>query len=181
MDGWVPSNNVDIRYRSFRYCIGKNIYFVLLYSQSACLCLVHCKLGLSDLSVSGCARVCEFVCVWVSLVSIADPVFGLSCFSIDILWKNLSCPELLFSSFLCLSVCCCSGWCSPLSCYVCLYVSVLIDFLWGCAFVCVLNKANSITSIVYCLFDDCRWIRSVKETFAGCFDGATTFSGCYEN
>lgn len=40
----------------------------------------------------------------MSLVSIADSVFGLSCFSIDILWKNLSCPELLFSPFLCLSV-----------------------------------------------------------------------------
>lgn len=56
----------------------------------------------------------------MSLVSIADSVFGLSCFSIDILWKNLSCPELLFSPFLCLSV-------------------VLVDvvIILFCVFVCV--------------------------------------------
>lgn len=56
----------------------------------------------------------------MSLVSIADSVFGLSCFCIDILWKNLSCPELLFSPFLCLSV-------------------VLVDvvIILFCVFVCV--------------------------------------------
>lgn len=56
----------------------------------------------------------------MSLVSIADSVFGLSCFSIDILWKNLSCPELLFTPFLCLSV-------------------VLVDvvIILFCVFVCV--------------------------------------------
>lgn len=92
----------------------------------------------------------------------AELVFGLSCFSIDILWKNLSCPELLLSSFLCLSyVCCCcsccSGWCGhyPVLCMC------LCEWLSDCARVSMRNNWNSTTVIVcLCLIKNYRWIRS---------------------
>lgn len=63
------------------------------------------------LSVCVCFGVSSQHCYWL---------IGLSCFSIDILWKNLSCPELLFPSFLCLSyVCSCCCVCV----FVCLFIS----------------------------------------------------------
>lgn len=54
---WVCSLTmyVDIRYPVFfHYCIGKNIYFVLLCLQSA----GARQTALSDSSISGCVRVC---------------------------------------------------------------------------------------------------------------------------
>lgn len=71
----------------------------------ACTCLSEC--------VCVCVLVSSQHCCWL---------FGLSCFSIDILWKNLSCPELLFPSFLCLP-------------YVCVLLLLLLLLLYVYLFV----------------------------------------------
>lgn len=63
--------------------------------------------------------VCSQHCCWL---------FGLSCFSIDILWKNLSCPELLFPSFLCLSYVC--GCCCCCCVCICLLVHLFLSAQW---------------------------------------------------
>lgn len=119
------------------YGIGKNIYFLLLCLHSAffartkqldssiSLAWVHLFLLLVvvvvilRVRVWVCVCVCSQHCCWL---------FGLSCFSIDILWKNLSCPELLFPSFLCLSYVC--GCCCCCCVCICLLVYLFLSAQW---------------------------------------------------
>lgn len=153
---------------------------IALYTQPACrisLCRGKSKTVVGFVYFCGCARLWVWVCLFVVCVSMSvshqhgwSGWFGLSCFSIDILWKNLSCPELLFSSFICLSYvgcCCCgcSGWCG-LHSVLCVLMCVS-DCVCLCWFYIVRmrvceceNNWNSTT----CVWSDlnCRWIRFVS-------------------
>lgn len=154
---------VDIRYPVFfHYCIGKNIYFVLLCLQSA----GARQTALSDSSISGCARVfvseceCVYFCMSVS-VSLSAWLIWYSVCLVSLLiyygriWVALSYYFLHFSACLMFAVV-----------VVVLVDAVIILFcvcvcVSDCARVCVRNNWNSTTVIVcLCLIKNYRWIRS---------------------
>lgn len=131
-----------------------------------------------------CVYLYECECLSVSM---AELVFGLSCFSIDILWKNLSCPELLLSSFLCLSyVCCCcsccSGWCGhyPVLC-VCVFVS---DWVTVRVYMWETTETQQLSLFVYAWLKttagfDLICQRSIRRLLWWCC--FAVFYGCYGN
>lgn len=138
---WVPSNNIDIiRYRYFRYYVGKNIYFVLLYVclQSVCLfCLVCCKMRICRICLFlAAARVCFCLSVCVS-VSCQHCWFGIR-FVLFLYWYIMEEFELPWAIIFSISLLvCCSGWCSHYSVFFCVCMCECSDFICTGARVCV--------------------------------------------
>lgn len=101
---------VDIRYPVFfHYCIGKNIYFVLLCLQSA----GARQTALSDSSISGCARVFLYVSVCICMSVSVSLSAWLSWYSVCLvslliyygrIWVALSYYFLHFSACLMFAV-----------------------------------------------------------------------------
>lgn len=164
---WVCSLTmyVDIRYPVFfHYCIGKNIYFVLLCLQSA----GARQTALSDSSISGCARVfvskCECVYLYECECLLSAWLTWYSVCLVSLLiyygriWVALSYYFLHFSACLMFAVVVVVVLVDAviILCCVC-----LCEWLSDCARVCVRNNWNSTTVIVcLCLIKNYRWIRS---------------------
>lgn len=151
---WVCSLTmyVDIRYPVFfHYCIGKNIYFVLLCLQSA----GARQTALSDSSISGCARVFLYVsvCICISVsVSCQHGWAGIR-FVLFLYWYIMEEFELpwaiiFFISLLvlCLLLLLLFWLMRSLSCFVCVFVWVTE---WLCA--CMCEKQLKLNNC-HCLF-----------------------------
>lgn len=118
---WVPSNNIDIRCRYFRYYVGKNIYFVLLY--------VYNPHGSASFAARCGCRICLFlaarVCFCMSVsVSCQHCWFGIR-FVLFLYWYIMEEFELPWAIIFSISLLvCCSGWCS--------HYSVVCVCVWEC-------------------------------------------------